>query len=65
MVAKKKKTKPRNKMKGPQGPISRGSYDAKSPRNKGEVSFVLGTSTNKNPPIRGLTPKGKGTKKKY
>jgi hypothetical protein len=63
MVVKKKKSKSKPK-KGPQGPVSRGAYDAKSPKNKGSSSFVLGTSTNKSPSIRGLTPKGKGSKKK-
>jgi hypothetical protein len=62
MAPKKKKSK--SKVKGPQGPVSRGSYDAKSPKNRGVASFVLGTSTNKNPPIRGLTPKVSGSKKK-
>lgn len=60
MAVKKKK----KKMSGPQGPISRGSYDAKSPKNAGAKSFVLGTKTNKNPAIRGLTPMPKGSKKK-
>lgn len=64
MAAKKKKVKSRSKTKGPQGPVSKGAYDAVSPRNKGEISFVLGTSTNKSPAIRGLTPKGQSSKKK-
>jgi hypothetical protein len=59
-----KKDKPVSKVRGPQGPVSRGAYDAKSPDNKGMSSYVLGTKTNKNPNIRGLTPKGKGSKKK-
>ena len=52
-MAKKKK---RAKSKGPQGPTSHGAYDAVSPKNKGRSS-LMGTSTNKSPPIKGLTPK--------
>ncbi len=47
---------------GPQGPVSKGSYDAKSPKNSKMASLVLGTKTNKNPPIKSLTPKPKSKK---
>ncbi len=60
-----KKDKPVSKVRGPQGPVSKGAYDAKSPKNRGPASFVLGTSTNKSPAIRSLVPKAKGSKKKY
>jgi hypothetical protein len=64
---KKKKMKMKGKMKpskksGPQGPVSRGSYDAVSPKNAGLKSFVLGTKTNKSPAIRGQSPAGKKSK---
>lgn len=68
MVIRKKKIKEKlrksTKIKGPQGPISRGAYDAQSPKNSHLSSFVLGTSTNKNPAIKGLTPRAKYSKKK-
>lgn len=59
MAVKKKK-----KNSGPQGPVSRGAYDAKSKKNDKESSMVLGTKTNKSPSIRGLTPMPKGMKSK-
>lgn len=67
MAHKKKKTKVKkaSKVSGPQGPVSRGAYDAKSPKNSGLKSYVQGTSINKSPAIRGLTPMPKGSKKKY
>ncbi len=49
---------------GPQGPVSKGAYDAKSPKHKPVDSFVLGTKTNKNPAIKSLTPKPKAKKAK-
>jgi hypothetical protein len=49
---------------GPQGPVSKGSYDAKSPKNSKMASLVLGTKTNKNPNIKSLTPKPKSKKSK-
>jgi hypothetical protein len=69
MVVKKKRMKlkkdqPVSKIRGPQGPVSRGAYDATSPKNKGTSSFVLGTSTNKSPAIRSLTPRPKASKRK-
>ena len=51
------------KKKGPQGPVSKGAYDPKSPKHDDEDSMVLGTKTNKNPAIRGLTPEPKKPKK--
>jgi hypothetical protein len=59
-----KKDKAISKVRGPQGPVSHGAYDAKSPKNRGASSFVLGTSTNKSPAIRGLTPMPKGSRGK-
>jgi hypothetical protein len=59
-----KKDKPVSKIRGPQGPVSRGAYDASSPKNSKTTSFVLGTSTNKNPNIRSLTPRPQGSKRK-
>jgi len=59
-----KKDKPVSKVRGPQGPVSKGAYDAKSPKNAGVKSYVQGTSTNKSPAIRSLTPTVKGSKKK-
>lgn len=69
MVMKKKRTsvkkdKAVSKVSGPQGPVSRESNSAVSPKNKGALSFVLGTSTNKSPAIRSAVPKAKGSKKK-
>lgn len=60
----KKKDKTASKVRGPQGPVSRGAYDAVSPKNKGSASFVLGTSTNKSPAIRSAVPKPTVSKKK-
>ena len=59
-----KKDAPVSKVRGPQGPVSKGAYDAKSPKNSKLSSFVLGTSTNKNPNPRSLTPPPKGSKKR-
>ena len=49
---------------GPQGPVSKGAYDAKSKKHSTQDSYVLGTKTNKNPAIKSLTPKPKSKKAK-
>lgn len=48
--------KKKSSKSGPQGPVSKGAYDAKSKRNPAIKSYVEGTKTNKSPAIRGLTP---------
>jgi hypothetical protein len=48
---------------GPQGPVSKGAYDAVSPKKSQVKSYVEGTKTNKSPNIRSAVPSKKSATK--